>query len=147
MRKPEWQPDYGPSTPHPTAGAAAIGARGPQVAFNVNLNTSDINVANAIAKAIRGSSGGLKYCKAIGVQLSNDIVQVSMNLVNYEQTPLYRVFELIKTEAVRYGVTIKESELIGLCPAKAFIDSAAYYLQLVNYDYHKQVLEERVGKG
>jgi glutamate formiminotransferase len=144
MRGAKWLPDYGPASPHPTAGAFAVGARGPLIAFNVNLNTSDIKVADAIAKAIRGSSGGLKYCKTIGVMLSNGLAQVSMNIVNYELAPLYRVFELIKTEAARYGVTVKESELIGLCPAKAFTDSAAYYLRLADYDYNRQVLEERV---
>jgi glutamate formiminotransferase len=144
MRRPEWHPDFGPASPHPTAGAVAVGARGPLVAFNVNLNTSDIKVADAVAKAVRGSNGGLAYCKAIGVQLSKDVAQVSMNMVNYELTPLYRAFELVKTEAARYGVTVKGSELIGLCPAKAFIDSAAYYLQLENYNYERQVLEQRL---
>lgn len=141
----EWAPDFGERKIHPTAGITAIGARMPLVAFNVNLNTSDINIANAIAKTIRASGGGFKYCKAIGVMLEErNIAQVSMNMVNYEGTPLYRAFEAIRTEAARWGVSIIGSEVIGLTPAKALIDTAEYYLKIENFDYGKQVLENHL---
>ncbi|MGL4209625.1 MAG: glutamate formimidoyltransferase, partial [Candidatus Adiutrix sp.] len=141
----EWAPDFGERKIHPTAGITAIGARMPLVAYNVNLDTSDINIANAIAKTIRAGSGGYKYCKAIGVMLEDrNIAQVSMNLVNYEGTPIYRVFEAIRFEAARYGVNIIGSELIGLAPAKALIDCAEYYLKIENLDYNKQVLENHL---
>lgn len=141
----DWAPDYGERKIHPTAGISAIGARMPLVAFNVNLDTSDISIANAIAKVIRGSSGGFKYCKAIGVMLEErDIAQVSMNMVNYEGTPLYRVFEMIRVEAARWGVNIIGSEIVGLTPAKALVDCAEYYLKIENFDYGKQVLENHL---
>ena len=131
LKEADWAPDYGDREIHPTAGITAVGARMPLIAFNVNLSTSDINIANQIAKSVRGSSGGLKYCKGIGVMLEDkNIAQVSMNLVNYEGTPIYRVFEMIKSEAKRYGVSVIGSELIGLAPAKALIDTAEYYLQI-----------------
>ena len=145
ITQPEWAPDYGERKIHPTAGVVAVGARMPLVAFNVNLNTSDITIANNIAKIIRGSSGGFKYCKGIGVMLEDrNIAQVSMNMVNYEGTPLYRVFELIRIEAARYGVSIIGSEVIGLTPAKALVDCAEYYLQIEAFDYKKQVLENHI---
>jgi len=137
-----WAPDYGERRIHPTAGITAIGARPPLVAFNVNLDTSDIGVANAIAKAVRASSGGYKYCKAIGVMLDDrNIAQVSINMVNCDGTPIYRVFEAIRAEARRWGARITGSEIIGLAHAKALIDCAEYYLQIENFDYSKQVLE------
>ena len=145
MTQPEWTPDFGPPAPHPTAGVVAVGARMPLIAFNVNLSTSDINIASNIAKIIRGSSGGLKYCKAIGIFLEErNTAQVSMNMVNYECTPLYRAIELIKAEAKRYDVHVIGTELIGLAPAKALIDSAEYYMQLEGFDYGKQVLENHL---
>ncbi|MCL1998486.1 MAG: glutamate formimidoyltransferase [Turicibacter sp.] len=145
LQKPEWAPDFGDSAPHPTAGVVAVGARMPLIAFNVNLSTSDIEIANSIAKIVRGSGGGLKYCKAIGVMLEDrDIAQVSMNMVNYSGTPLYRAVELIKAECKRYGVHVVGTELIGLSPAKALIDCAEYYLQLENLDYSKQILENHI---
>ena len=145
MAKPEWMPDFGEAAPHPTAGVVAVGARMPLIAFNVNLSTSNVEIAKKISKAIRGSSGGLKYCKAMGVKLEDkNIAQVSMNLVNYEGTPMYRVLELIKTEAARYGVSITGTELVGLAPAKALIDTAEYYLQLEEFDFEKQVLENHL---
>ena len=141
----EWAPDFGERKIHPTAGITAIGARMPLVAFNINLNTSDINIAHAIAKTIRASSGGFKYCKAIGVMLEDrNIAQVSMNMVNYEGTPLYRVFEVVRAEAKRWGVTITGSEVIGLTPAKALVDCAEYYLQIESFDYGKQILENHL---
>ena len=142
LQQPEWTPDYGDKKPHPTAGVVAVGARMPLVAFNVNLSTSDVNIANNIAKIIRGSSGGFKYCKGIGVMLEErNVAQVSMNMVNYEGTPLYRTFEAIRTECKRWGVNIIGSEVVGLTPAKALLDVAEYYLQIENFDAHKQVME------
>jgi len=141
----EWEPDFGTRKIHPTAGITAIGARPPLIAYNVNLDTSDLEIANAIAKTIRGSSGGFKYCKAIGIMLDDrNIAQVSMNMVNTEGTPIYRVFEAIKTEAKRWGVKIIGSEIVGLAPAKALIDTAEYYLQIENFDYNTQVLENHL---
>lgn len=142
---PEWAPDYGERKIHPTAGITAIGARFPLVAFNVNLNTDNVEIAKAIAKAIRGSSGGYKYCKAIGLLLEDrNQAQVSMNMVNYEGTPLYRVFETIRFEAERWGVSIAGTELVGLTPAKALVDAAEYYLKIENFDYQKQVMENEL---
>lgn len=141
----DWAPDYGERRIHPTAGITAIGARPPLVAYNVNLNTSDVTIAQAIADKIRGIKGGYKYCKAMGVLLEDrNIAQVSMNLVNFEGTPIYRVQEAIRFEAKRWGVEIIGSELIGLAPAKALIDCAEYYLQIENFDYGKQVLENHL---
>lgn len=145
LAQPQWAPDYGPATVHPAAGVTAVGARMPLIAFNVNLSTDNVDIANAIAKTIRGSSGGYKYCKAIGVLLEErGIAQVSMNMVNYEGTPLYRVVEAIKSEAARWGITVTGSELIGLAPAKALIDCAEYYLKIENFDYGTQVLENHL---
>lgn len=145
LQEKDWAPDYGERKIHPTAGVTAVGARMPLVAFNVNLDTSDLSIAKKIAKVLRGSSGGYKYCKAIGVTLEDrNIAQVSMNMVNYEGTPLYRTFETIKFEAKRYGVNIIGSEVIGLTPAKALVDCAEYYLQIEDFDYQKQVLENHL---
>ncbi|MDR1948151.1 MAG: glutamate formimidoyltransferase [Spirochaetaceae bacterium] len=142
---PQWAPDYGERKIHPSAGIIAIGARLPLVAFNVNLNTPDVKIAKAIAKTIRGSGGGYKYCKALGVMLEDrNLAQVSMNMVNCDGTPLYRVFEAIRSEARRYGVSIVGSEIIGLTPSKALADCAEYYLQIENFDYKKQVLENHL---
>ncbi len=141
----EWAPDFGERKIHPTAGITAVGARMPLVAFNVNLDTDDITIANKIAKIIRASGGGFKYAKGIGVMLEDrNIAQVSMNMVNFEGTPLYRTFETIRFEAKRYGVNIIGSEIIGLTPAKALIDCAEYYLQVEDFDYNKQVLENHL---
>jgi len=141
----EWTPDFGERKIHPTAGITAIGARPPLIAYNVNLDTSDVKIANAIAKAIRGSSGGFKSCKAVGIMLKDrNIAQVSMNMVNYEETPIYRAFEAIKFEARRWGVGILGSEIVGLTPAKALIDCAEYYLQIEDFNYSKHVLENHL---
>ena len=139
---PDWAPDYGERKIHPTAGIVAIGARMPLIAYNVNLDTSDLEIANKIARAIRAANGGFKYCKAIGVMLNErNIAQVSMNLVNYEGTPIYYVFEMIRALADRYGVRIIGSELVGLTPGKALLDCAEYYLKLENFDCRSQVME------
>ena len=142
LKQPEWAPDYGEREIHPTAGIIAIGARMPLVAFNINLDTDDVEIAKAIAKSIRGSSGGYKYCKALGVKIEErNMAQVTMNMVNYEGTPLYRVYEAVRFEAERWGVKIIGTEIVGLTPAKALIDAAEYYLKIENFDCRKQVLE------
>lgn len=144
IKKEKWKPDYGPTKLHKTAGATTIGARMPLVAFNINLATSDIQIANKIAKKIRNSNGGLRYVKAIGINLKEkDIVQVSMNMTDYTQTSLYQSFEMVKIEAKRYGVNISGSEIIGLLPAKALFDSAEYYLRLNDFK-EEQVMENRL---
>lgn len=140
----EWKPDFGPAAIHPTAGATAVGARMPLVAFNVNLDTDKLDIANNIAKNVRFLSGGLRYCKAIGIELKDrGIVQVSMNMTDYSKTALYRAFELIKVEARRYGVNVVGSEIVGLVPMEALIDTAAYYLGVENFSM-EQVLETRI---
>jgi glutamate formiminotransferase / 5-formyltetrahydrofolate cyclo-ligase len=144
MARPGWAPDYGPAVPHPTAGAAVIGARMPLIAYNINLNTNRLDVAKKIASAIRMSSGGLRYVKAMGIPLEDrGIVQVSMNLTNYEKTPIFRVFDLVKREAERYGVSVLESEIVGLVPAAALRQSVEYYLQLERFS-GDQVLENKL---
>ena len=140
--EPEWEPDFGGRTIHPTAGTVAVGCRMPLVAFNINLNTSDIKIASAIAKIIRQSSGGLACVKALGVMLEDrNIAQVSINMTNLNKTPLYRVVELVKAEAKRWGVSVIGTEIVGLTPMNALIDSAEYYLQIEDFDRDKQVLE------
>lgn len=142
LKQPEWAPDYGERAIHPTAGIIAIGARMPLVAFNINLDTEDVTIAQAIAKAVRGSGGGYKYCKALGVKIEErNMAQVTMNMVNHEGTPLYRVFEAVRFEAARWGVNIIGSEIVGLTPAKALVDAAEFYLKIENFDCRKQVLE------
>jgi glutamate formiminotransferase len=144
MSQPGWTPDFGPSTPHQTAGATVIGARMPLIAYNINLATTRLDVAKKIATAVRMSSGGLRFVKAMGIPLEDrGIVQVSMNLTNYEKTPIYRVFDMVKREAERYGVTVLESEIVGLVPSAALLQSAEYYLQLASFS-GQQVLENKL---
>jgi glutamate formiminotransferase len=142
---PAMVPDFGPAHIHPTAGAVAVGARPPLVAFNVNLGTADINVAKAIAKAVRHQTGGFRYVKALGFELKErGIVQVSMNLVDYTKSPVYRVFETVKREAARYGVPVLGSEVVGMVPLEALVDVAEWYLQLEAFEKEGQVLERRI---
>ncbi|KXG75628.1 glutamate formimidoyltransferase [Thermotalea metallivorans] len=144
IKQPEWTPDYGPAEIHPTAGVTAVGARMPLVAFNVNLGTDNMEIANRIAKNIRFLNGGLRYCKAIGIELKDrGIVQISMNMTDYTKTALYRAFELIRIEAKRYGVSIVGSEIIGLVPMEALIDTAVYYLGVEDFSM-EQILEARM---
>jgi glutamate formiminotransferase / 5-formyltetrahydrofolate cyclo-ligase len=144
IKAPEWTPDFGPSTVHPTAGVAAVGARMPLVAFNVNLDTDRLDIAEGIARRVRHISGGLRYCKAMGVRLQDrGIVQVSMNMTDYTKTALYQAFELVRIEARRYGASVIGSEIVGLVPMAALTDTAAYYLGLENFSA-EQVLETRV---
>jgi glutamate formiminotransferase len=144
MTAPEWQPDFGPPEPHPTAGASVVGARMPLIAYNINLATDRLEVARKIAAAIRFSSGGYRFVKSMGVALEDrGIVQVSMNLTHYEKTPIFRIFDTVKREAARYGVAVLESEIVGLVPAAALVGAAEYYLQLEGFRA-EQVLETRL---
>ena len=140
-----WAPDFGGREIHPTAGVTAVGARMPLIAFNVNLGTPDARIAKKIAKAIRGSNGGFKYCKAIGLELAGrGISQVSMNMVNYEGTRLHEAYEAVRELAGRYGAPVLGSEILGVAPAKALSDCAEFYLKLENFDYKSQVMENRL---
>jgi len=144
MLQPEWAPDYGPASPHPSAGATVIGARMPLIAYNINLATNRLDVAKTIAAAVRFSSGGFRYVKAMGVALEDrGSVQVSMNLTNYEKTPIFRVFEAVKREAERYGVAVLESEIVGLVPTAALVDTARHVLQFEQFTA-AQILETRL---
>ncbi|MEA3361134.1 MAG: glutamate formimidoyltransferase [Thermodesulfobacteriota bacterium] len=144
LRLPEWRPDFGPSKVHPTAGATAIGARMPLIAFNVNLDTNNLEIADSIAKKVRHIGGGLRYCKAMGVNLKDQgIVQVSMNMTDFTKTSLYMAFELIRIEARRFGASIVGSEIIGMVPLEALVDTAVYYLGMENFSMN-QVLEYRI---
>jgi glutamate formiminotransferase/formiminotetrahydrofolate cyclodeaminase len=138
------QPDVGEPKLHPTAGVVAVGARKFLVAYNVNLNTSDVGVANRIAKAIRFSSGGFRYVKSMGVELkARNLAQVSINLTDFEQTPMHRVYEMVKREAARYGVVPVGSEIVGLIPKKAIEMAADFFLQLENFS-PAQVFENKL---
>ena len=146
ISKPERRPDYGPAQLHPTAGATVVGARQFLIAYNINLDTSDVNIAKKIANSIREAKGGYKYVRAMGVTVQigdRDIAQVTTNMVNYQGTPLFRVFETVKSEAARYGVNVLGSEIIGLTPMQALLDAAEFYLRLDGFD-RKQVLEDNL---
>lgn len=146
ITKPERQPDYGPARMHPTAGATVVGARQFLIAYNINLDTSDVHIAKKIANSIREAKGGYKYVRAMGISVQvggRDVAQVTINMVNYSGTPLFRVFETVKSEAARYGVNIIGSEIIGLTPMQALLDVAEFYLRLDGFD-RKQVLEDNL---
>ena len=146
ITKPERQPDYGPARMHPTAGATVVGARQFLIAYNINLDTSDVHIAKKIANCIREAKGGYKYVRAMGISVQvggRDVAQVTINMVNYSGTPLFRVFETVKSEAARYGVNIIGSEIIGLTPMQALLDVAEFYLRLDGFD-RKQVLEDNL---
>ncbi len=146
LKDPLWQPDFGPAEPHPSFGAVVVGARMPLIAFNVNLSTDDVEIAKKIAKGIRHSTGGYRFVKAMGLIVDingRKVAQVSMNMTDFTKTPLFRVMETIRNEASRYGVAISGSEIVGLVPAQALIDSAEHYLQLTGFS-GKQVLETRL---
>ena len=137
-----WHPDFGGNRIHPSAGVVAVGARQPLIAFNINLDTSDVSIAKKIAKIIREKDGGFRAVKALGVMLEErNIAQVSINMCDYKQTPLYRVLEFVRFEAARYGVHVVGTEIIGLAPMMAFVDAADYYLQIEQFNPQKQVLE------
>lgn len=144
LADPRWKPDFGPNRPHPTAGATAVGARIYLVAYNVNLGTSEIDIAKAVARAVRAKTGGLHNVKALGVMLKErSLAQVTMNVVDPFRTPLYRVLELVKIEAARYRVPIVGSEIVGLVPLSVILDTVRYYLQLEDFR-DDQVLEARL---
>lgn len=144
LKLPEWAPDFGPHAPHPTAGATVIGARPFLIAYNINLNTSDLKVAKAVAKAVRASSGGLQNVQGLGLTLADrNQVQVSMNLLDFQKTPLHRVYQLVQSEAERYGAQIVGSEIVGLLPQEALLEAAAHFLRVENWD-SQLVLENRM---
>jgi glutamate formiminotransferase len=139
-----WAPDYGPSTVHPTAGVAIVGARVPLIAFNVQLATDRLEVAAKIARAVRGISGGLRYVRALPIELkTRGIVQVSMNLLDYRRTPMQRAFDLVEREAAHYGVSVLSSEIVGLIPADALYQVAEWHLRIAGFR-RDIVLEERI---
>jgi glutamate formiminotransferase / formiminotetrahydrofolate cyclodeaminase len=143
-RNHERQPDIGEPKLHPTAGVTVVGARKFLIAYNVNLNTSDVSIANKIAKAIRYSSGGLRYVKSMGVELkARNLAQVSINLTDFEQTPMHRVYEMVKREAARYGAIPVGSEIVGLIPKKAIEMAADYFLQVENFS-PEQIFENKL---
>jgi glutamate formiminotransferase / 5-formyltetrahydrofolate cyclo-ligase len=144
IKEPAWKPNYGPDEMNAKSGCVAVGARVPLVAYNVNLGTDNIEIADKIAKTVRHIGGGLRFVKAMGVKLEDrNIVQVSMNLVNYEKTAVYRAFEMVKMEAKRYGVPVIGSEVIGLVPMASLIQCAEYYLQIEDFSMD-QILEKRI---
>ena len=144
IRDPKWKPDFGPDAPHATAGVVAVGARAPLIAYNINLATRDVSIADRIARAIRHIGGGFRYVKAMGVDLADrGCVQVSINMTNYKKSPLHRVFECVRSEAERYGVAVIGSEIVGLTPAEALFMTAEHYLRLENFS-SDQVLEMRL---
>lgn len=133
IKLPEWKPDFGPDKVHETAGCTAIGMRPFLIAFNVNLNTTDVKIAKEIAKAVRGSSGGYATIQGAGFMLEDQgVAQVSMNFLDYKKTPIYRVVETIKSEAARYGVDISGCELVGAAPMEAFLQCAEFYLRMID---------------
>ena len=144
MKAEEWKPDFGNSEPHPTAGATVVGCRPFLVAFNVNLDTPDVEIATKIARRVRFINGGLRFVKALGVKLnSRNVAQVTMNLTDYTKTPVYAAFEAVKMEARRYGVNVIGTEIIGLIPQQALLDCVEYYLQIENFSSDK-VLENNL---
>ncbi len=144
---PERQPDIGPSSVHPSAGAVVIGARGPLIAYNIYLNTRDVRIAKAIAKAIRHSSGGLRYVKALGLDIpARGQAQVSMNLTNYQKSAVHTVFELVRALAESYGASITDSEVVGLVPMEALVNSARHYLRMHDFA-SDQILESKLLEG
>ena len=144
MKDARWAPDFGPAEPHPSAGVVAVGARAFLIAYNINLATRDLAIADRIARAIRHLSGGFRYVKAMGVELADrGIVQVSINMTNFKKTPLHRVFECVRSEAERHGVAIVGSEIVGLSPAEALYAAAEHYLRLEGFSA-EQVLETKL---
>ena len=144
MEDPAWTPDFGPAAPHPSGGAVVVGARSPLIAYNINLATADLGVADRIAKAIRHLTGGYRFVKAMGVKLeARGQVQVSINMTNFEKTPLHRVFETVRSEAERHGVAVVGSEIVGLVPQAALLAAAGHYLRL-EADPGPQVLENKL---
>jgi glutamate formiminotransferase / 5-formyltetrahydrofolate cyclo-ligase len=141
LQDPAWKPDAGPPVLNERSGVTAVGARMPLIAFNVNLDTDDLEVARSVARAVRHIGGGLRYVKAMGLSLEDEgVVQVSMNLVDYRQTPIHRAVELVKIEAARYGVSVKRCELVGMVPLEALEEVVGYYLRVPDFGV-RQVIE------
>ncbi len=143
LTDPAWMPDVGEARPHHTAGATVVGARWPLIAYNMNLTTDDLEVARTVARAVRESSGGLEHVQAMGVKTESGRAQVSLNLLDYAKTPVHRVFELVRREAIQYGVEVADSEIVGLIPLDAVVDVARFYLRLRGFD-RDQILEARL---
>jgi glutamate formiminotransferase len=144
IKDPRWLPDYGPSAVHPTAGVAIVGARVPLIAFNVQLATDRLEVAQKVARAVRGISGGLRYVRALPIELkTRGIVQVSMNLIDYRRTSMQRAFDLVESEARHHGVEVLSSEIVGLVPADALYQVAEWHLRIAGFR-RDVVLEERI---
>jgi glutamate formiminotransferase len=144
IKDENWKPDFGPQEMNVKSGATVVGARVPLVAFNINLDTPNVEIADKIAKKVRHLGGGLRYVKAIGLKLEErNQTQVSMNLVNFEKTAVYQAFEMVKMEARRYGVNVIGSEVIGTIPMKSLLDVAEYYLQIENFSI-EQILEKKL---
>lgn len=141
---PEWKPDLGEAVMHPTAGAMPLGVRGPLVAFNISLSTPDVRIAKKIAQSFREAKGGYKDARAIGVYVQDrNITQVSC-MINYQVVPLYRIIEMVRSEARRYGVSVIGTDVCGMVSKEALMDCCEYYMQLENFDRHAQVLEELI---
>jgi glutamate formiminotransferase len=151
ITQPDRKPDFGPAKPHPTAGATITGARKLMAGFNVNLGTSNLKIAKKIAKALHSKKGGLTHVKAMAAYIpEKNITQIGMSITDYEKTPLYRVFELLKIEAERYNVPIISSEFCGMAPLKALIDIASYYLKIENLTSERVIeiaIQEAIEKG
>ena len=152
VKDPMWTPDFGGAYCHPTAGCTAVGCRMPLVAFNINLSTDNVEIAKSIAKIIRRKNGGFDCVKSNGFLIeveadeekgipAHKYAQVSINMTDFTRTPLYRVVEVTKAEAKRWGVYVTGTEIIGLTPMRALIDSCEYYLQLNEFDADKQIIE------
>ena len=145
VKEDKWCPDFGGQRIHPTGGVVAVGARPPLIAFNINLATDNVEIAKNIANIIREVKGGFKCVKAMGLLLEErNVAQVSINMTNFNITPLHRVLELVRREAARYGVNVIGTEVIGLAPMKAFFDAAEYYLQIEGFDPDVQVIENHL---
>lgn len=144
IRDERWTPDFGPASLHPSAGVTIVGARVPLIAFNVQLATTRMEVADKVARAVRGLSGGLRYVRALPIDLTHrGMVQVSMNLLDYRKTPIVRAFNLVREEALRYGVEVLSSEIVGLVPADALYQVAEWHLRISGFS-SSMVLERRI---
>jgi glutamate formiminotransferase / 5-formyltetrahydrofolate cyclo-ligase len=147
MKDAAWAPDFGPAAPHPSAGASAFGARMPLIAYNINLGTGEVEIAKKIAKGIRHSTGGFRFVKAMGVMLEErGVAQVSINMTDFKRTPLHRVFETVRNEAERFGVTVIGSEIVGLVPSEALLDAADHFLRLEGFST-SQILERKIAEA
>ncbi len=145
VKEDKWIPDFGGQRIHPTGGVVAVGARPPLIAFNINLATDNVEIAKKIANIIREVKGGFKCVKAMGLLLEDrNVAQVSINMTNFNVTPLHRVLELVRREAARYGVNVIGTEVIGLAPMQAFLDAAEYYLQIEDFNPDVQVIENHL---